>query len=52
MSDQPTEDQVLPGLFLKFMLVVLAILFLRVVMSRAVGRKKGSEEEPAEATDA
>jgi hypothetical protein len=48
MSNQPTEDQVLPGLFLKLMLVFLAILLLRSVLSRAAGRRKESLEEQSE----
>jgi hypothetical protein len=42
MNDQPTEDQVLPGLFFKLMVAFLVILLLRAVMSRALGRRKDS----------
>jgi hypothetical protein len=42
MSDQPTEGQVLPVLFIKLMLVFLAILLLRAAMSRAMARRKES----------
>jgi hypothetical protein len=48
MNDRSTEGEVLPGLFLKLMLVFLAIFVLRVVASRAIARRNGSPEKSVE----